>query len=427
MMRGLKIDTASERLAWWILVATLFLTALYAVPAGDTFRLPKDAALRAGAIALLAAIAIGTIWNGPPQWLRLRDRRLLIPAAGVMWALLSAAFAHNHRLSAVAALDILSSAVFFFVAVAVLRTRSEAAIAVLFIPAIVNAIVLALQVAHFWQPFRYTIELPERLRRTALVGNPDDVGMYFTAVIVAAAALAVGARGRVRLAGAVTALVGIASLIATQSLTAIAAAAAGLAALVLLLLRRKAIIAVIVLFVAGTAILTASPAGSRIRDLWAETVSGHVPATVAGRAVATLSAGAMFRDNPLLGVGPGCFAWDFFSYKQAVERRWPELRGIVQENFGEAHNDHAQLLAETGLPGYLIVLAALVTLAAISFRPVAESRGRFGRLAAFPLAVSFAVLGLALFPLHIASARTAFLFVAAAATAWSTEGDEAAG
>ena len=55
--------SAAERAAWWVLAATVILSALAAVPAGDTFRLPKDAVLRAGAMVLLTIAALETIWS----------------------------------------------------------------------------------------------------------------------------------------------------------------------------------------------------------------------------------------------------------------------------------------------------------------------------------------------------------------------------
>jgi len=55
-----------------------------------------------------------------------------------------------------------------------------------------------------------------------------------------------------------------------------------------------------------------------------------------------------------LGVGPGCFS-------DAILRF--QLSGFGAARIGEAHNDYLQFLAETGLPGFLILLAFLATYA----------------------------------------------------------------
>jgi O-antigen ligase len=93
-------------------------------------------------------------------------------------------------------------------------------------------------------------------------------------------------------------------------------------------------------------------------------------------------------------------------------------------NFGEAHNDHLQVLAGTGLVGYGFMLAAIALLASRSFIRRADDddeRARFARLASLPLAIGFSVSALAQFPLELAAALTAYLFYSALCVAWSTE------
>ncbi|HEV7922501.1 MAG TPA: O-antigen ligase family protein [Thermoanaerobaculia bacterium] len=374
--------------------------------------------MRAAAVLLLAVLALATIWLGRQHWLTLRGRWLVFPIAVVTWTLFSYAFARNYLLGAHSLLDVAAAAVIFIFMVVTARRRSLAVFAALFIPALLNALVLLLQELHLWEPFTYTVQLPERLRRTGYIGNPDDVGMYFAPIAIAAVAVLLSARGWLRALATATAIAAIAAISISQTLTAFAALAAGLATLALVALRRKAPIALAVLIVlAGVGLMT-TPAGYRIREMGRQVGRGHFPPTLAGRAVATLTAVEMFEDAPLLGVGPGGFAWEYFPYRLKVDDRWPELRGLAQENFGEAHNDHAQLLAETGLPGYLIFLAALIALGAVSFRDGGDERSHFARLVSLPAAVTVFVLALALFPLHIAAARMVLLFIAATVTAW---------
>jgi O-antigen ligase len=86
------------------------------------------------------------------------------------------------------------------------------------------------------------------------------------------------------------------------------------------------------------------------------------------------------------------------------------------------HNDHLEILAESGLPGYVLYLVSLAGLASISFRrrdgPESERR-RFARLFALPFAAAFATVTLAQFPLQLAATAVTSLFLAAICVAWS--------
>ena len=416
-------ETAAEHACWWLLAAAVILSALVATPAGDTFRLPKDAVVRSAAIALISIAALFAIWVRYPDWLRLgRSRWLVIPVAVVAWTLITFAFAENHRTAIAAVVDALASVTLFLFAVVLLRRRSVLAFGLVALPAaLVNVVVIVLQWRHVWEPFIYTIDVPDRLRRTAMIGNPDDVGMYFAPVVIAAAALAIATKRPIRFVAALVAMLGIGAVVIAQTLTALAAIGVGLVAMLIVLFRRRALAAVALLVVAGGVVLFVSEPGHRLTEMATQLRHGQVPVAISGRAVMASTAIEMFKDAPLFGVGPGNFAWEFFPYKLKVEERTPALRSVMQENAGEAHNDHLQMLAEGGVPGYAIYVIALIALAAISFREGDDDRARFARFAALPLAVTFAVLGLASFPLHVASARTIFLFAAAAATAWSHE------
>ena len=133
----------------------------------------------------------------------------------------------------------------------------------------------------------------------------------------------------------------------------------------------------------------------------------------------------MFRDRPLTGVGPGCFAWQYMPYKVRAELAYPPLRTAFLRgtNFGEVHNDHLQLLAEEGAVAYGLSLAALVILSAISLRrrqrDTTDARYEFARLLALPLAVTFFVLALGQFPLELTAVISQFLFFAALCVGWS--------
>jgi O-antigen ligase len=147
----------------------------------------------------------------------------------------------------------------------------------------------------------------------------------------------------------------------------------------------------------------------------------------AARAVPFLAAAEMIRDRPLVGVGPGCFAYNFFDYKLRVQQRHRWIfRTSSGFNFGEVHNDHLQVASETGLPGYLLFLSAMVLMAwgsrprrdaALADGGEAERRD-FVQLLALPLAVSLFVLALAQFPLELVAPTHVYLWAAASLIAW---------
>jgi O-antigen ligase len=248
--------------------------------------------------------------------------------------------------------------------------------------------------------------------------------MYFAPVIIASAALLLVTSGRTRVLAIVAVISGVVAMMLAQALAAIVAVAVGLCAMITLFAPKRALLVLPLLAVAGAFLFARTGAGARVHEMVAIANDGHVPPAIADRFIISAAAFEMFKDAPLAGAGPGGFEWLFFDYKTRVENKRPELRGIVQGNAGEAHNDHLQLLAEGGLIGYAVYAAALIGVAALSFRPADEQRARFARLAALPLVLTLAVLGLAAFPIHIASSRTAFLFVAGLVTSWSYEREE---
>jgi O-antigen ligase len=92
-------------------------------------------------------------------------------------------------------------------------------------------------------------------------------------------------------------------------------------------------------------------------------------------------------------------------------------------NFGETHNDHLQVAAETGLPGYALLAAAIAYLA------IPARRGRdnvtprtpeqaVGHAIRAPLAATFFVIAIAQFPLQLATPRLMFLTLGAIAISW---------
>jgi len=91
------------------------------------------------------------------------------------------------------------------------------------------------------------------------------------------------------------------------------------------------------------------------------------------------------------------------------------------------HNEHLQLLAEAGVPAYLLFLAGLTWWSLPSFQrstpgamALPDVRDHFLRISSLPFAASAFILSLAQFPLHLAAVINSWLFLAALRAAWWT-------
>jgi O-antigen ligase len=184
--------------------------------------------------------------------------------------------------------------------------------------------------------------------------------------------------------------------------------------------------AVVVLLVIFLVVALRSSSGIRANFVRLVTAAQQrdYPILFSERAVPFLSAIEMVRANPLTGVGPGCFKYHFMPTRLALEKRYPAswTRGWPM-NFGETHNDHLQVAAETGLPGYALLACAIIYLAiparrrrdSVTPRTPEQTAGHAIRA---PLAATFFVVALAQFPLQIAAPRLMFLTLAAIAISW---------
>ncbi len=84
--------------------------------------------------------------------------------------------------------------------------------------------------------------------------------------------------------------------------------------------------------------------------------------TFGERKVVTLDSLRIFRDHPWVGAGLGTF-----------ETAYPRYRSFPSDLLWDhAHNDYAEALAETGLAGGMLILAALVLFFRLAFRNLGE-------------------------------------------------------
>jgi O-antigen ligase len=226
--------------------------------------------------------------------------------------------------------------------------------------------------------------------------------------------------------GIVTAVL-LAGIFEAQTITVMVGLTASLVAFVASGSKRVRIIAIVIVVAGIAGLLLYPPTRSRLESLRAPLTNRDFGTVTSGRVPAAGVALQMFLDRPLLGQGPGVFASRYMSRRIAIEEE--QHPGWVQqsrENFGEAHNDHLQVLAESGLPGHLLFLFALGYVAWLTLRrvPAVTERGRFVRVFALPAAAGLGAVAVGQFPLELTAVMATCVFAAALCFAWS---DDAAG
>jgi O-antigen ligase len=238
------------------------------------------------------------------------------------------------------------------------------------------------------------------------MGNPADVAVYLVLPTLLAASFALA--GKRRLLWAAAALLQASVIVATQTLSALAALGVGL---VLLVGKRlpadKRLPAAAGLALALLLVVFAvPPLRQRLAVAWQEASRYGFAWVASARGAAWLAAWRMFLAKPLLGFGLGQFEAHSFSFlPQEVLAERGKVLGL-ETGFGEAHNELLQFLAETGLLGLLALTAALV----FAWRRAPQAAPL---LPAAPLLAAAAVLASLQFPLHLAATAAQWLAVAA--------------
>ena len=411
-----------SRIAEILVAATVVLLPLVTTSGGvDNFREPKDSLL-IGAAALL--LIVGAIrYAVRPVRVKL-TRPLVLFLAALAWTFLSAAFATN-RHDTIAPLVWVSSLAVFALAGMLLAPREGVGTVLWALVApLVNAVVFLLQRFHVWNPIKFTADVPDHFRFTALIGNPDDASSFFVAPLIAALAVMLVARGWRRGVAAVAFAV-LAAALVTGRLTSLIAVAAGLCTLAIVREHKRVLpliaAALAVVVIAG---LAYAPLRARVKLIAGEFRSGDYAEATSGRVTPFLAAAEMAVAHPLFGVGPHCFSWEYFPYKIEVERQHPKLARAYAHmfNFEDVHNDHLQLIAECGIVAYVLLLLAVIGVVSRAQRTSGDDeRAAFARTAALPLAVAMGVLCLAHFPLHLTAPALMFVYFGALVYGWSDD------
>jgi O-antigen ligase len=407
-------------------IIAAFLAGPFIVSGGlDSFRLPKELFFEACAILAAGALSIQFLFEGAALRRRVVAVRweVALAACAVLWTTVATALSTNRAISAQSLLWVASAGVLFVATVIAARSWSVGgAASILLVPAVLNAATAVLQRLDIWSPVHALDQsLSLRYRTTAFIGNADDLGCYLVPSLVIALALGSAQRGRLRVGCfSATAIIG-AGILASGSFGAMISVIAAASAMALLAGgRQKLRMAALGLVVALAALAIVKPLRERLTSTAIAIRNADFMAATSNRVPAFMSAWAMFRSRPLIGLGPGTFHWWYMPYKMELNHKYPALTDADLENFGEAHNDHLELLAVAGLPGYAIFLSAMARLGRLSLR--GETTGRLAtdlvRVCALPLSLAIFILTLTQFPLELAAPLGAILQSAALCVAW---------
>lgn len=103
-----------------------------------------------------------------------------------------------------------------------------------------------------------------------------------------------------------------------------------------------------------------------------------------GRSDLALGGWYIFREHPLLGVGTGGFGYSWMNLKTLEG-----ISGFKEAEYAPAHSGWIKILAENGIPGFLILLAFVLSFAAIGWKRRREGLFAVGLLVTVGLSIAF--------------------------------------
>ena len=435
--------------AWLLTAGAVLLVPLIAVPNGlDPFRVPKELMLRAFGMLLLVYWA-WRAFDRESETEKLPRRHLLVLAAICGWSVFAALFASHKIHAAFALLWIFSGVLLFLTAFHAVQRRSLMAVAaVALVPPLINAALAIAEMSTGWYPFLVDHNPG---RAIGLQGNANDLGALLAPSVIFALAIAAAVR-RLRWAALACVVVLALGIVASQTLTSTIAVIGGIAAMIIVHFGRRGVIAAIgVAILIGIFAYVYSPLRARIANVGTRLQSGQLEEAMSNRLTPWLVAWRMSAANPVMGVGPGGFAWDYFPYKIETEQRYFRFLGLDRVrpgfsryastiNYGEAHNEFLEVLAEAGWPALAILVAALLVIAtssraksrdplpsaregdastSLGMTRVADERAAVARYLSVPFAVTAALSFAGGFPMQIAGSYVLLIFITAIAVGWA--------
>ena len=392
----------------------------------DTFRLPKELVFRAEAITLLM-LAVFWATSRRRTWTFAMRPEFLVTAAVVGWTVITTVTSTNRLLSTDSLITVVAAAVIFIATCLAAQRVTLIAVDVLMLTGCVNALLVILQELKIWTQLPPSPDTATHYGSVGLLGNTNDAGTYLVTLAVAAIVLAVTAQGARRWVYAAVGLLLVAGIAASGTRTALGALLAALIVFAVGHSRRAALtVGAIVVALMLVVLSPATSMGRGIRTLADAVAHRDYQHLFSERLPPFLAAADMTRDHLLLGVGPGCFKYHYMAYRVRLGERYPGawIRGFSM-NWGEAHNDHLQTAAETGLPGYALFLAAIGTGTGIvgarkkAIAPTPEAA--FALALRWPLATAVLIICLAQFPLELAAPRLVILTLGALCVTWSRD------
>jgi len=425
-------ESFPSNLLWPLIVLGVGASALVFEPsAKDGFRFPKELVARALIVLVISVLASAWIVRGyrAMNFGSLRSIRILL-AAIATWTIATTMMSTNPLLSVGALLWVLGMIVIFLTTVVMTRSRGSEAVLLVLLPAVIVVAQIAFQVTHQ----NFFINLMLQNRPIGFQGNPNDAAGFLLAPGLAAAAGAIAFRSSRVVFGLSAILIWLAVLV-TQSITGVASLLTGLFIVALLLMSRRGLLVflvVLALTAAGSFWAPFSlPIRQRVSMLVRSARAGNLEGASSGRFWLTLVTHEMIRENFWSGVGPGCFAWNYYPYLVQTETRLAHLLARVSTPRPEhsrqaehAHNEHLQIMAETGVPGYILFVVVLIGLARLSLRrrkpasAVVEERAAFSRLLALPLASAMFLFCLTQFPLRLADTTLVWVYFSGLCFSW---------
>lgn len=417
----------SHRLLELLVLGNVVIMPFLVTPqAADPFRTPKDVFFQSTALLIFCVLVFRALSGHDPEPPRAYRWPLIVAALATLWTAITSLTAVKPEVAYVKPMTMFCLSVYFAAAIIVTKKRSPWITGAVFAPAAFNALFALVQSSGVAERF-FLVKGPLlRLRTTAFIGNPNELGGYFVVPLMAAVAAALAWPGRRRIYAAL-AIVLCAGVVAAQSITSLVAVVCGLSILLFFPGARAARwIAAVSLAMLVTAASFHPGARARVGKLvqtlrsgaWSEATSFRLPAF--GAAL------AMFRDHPIMGVGPGGYEALYMPYKLQLDSDHPDLIRVGNQNFGQVHNDHLQLLAEAGAAGYLLYWAFIGLVAGQSLRVSGTSSyQKFVRNFAFPGCLALFVLSLGHFPLQLTSTTVPAIYLAAICFTWG-ESDEVA-
>jgi len=387
----------------------------------DAFRLSKAMFFQA---AMLVTLGVSVAWlllrdGAVRERLRRHRTAVILAVASVAWTTFVSIVALLPAVARYAPLTAACYAILFILTIVFAR-GTFLPLCALLLPAMANAAFAVLQYFRIWSPVELT-QIPRgHFYAIGLLGNPNYVGAHLIVPCVAAIAASIAFR-KYRVLFALIAVMLLTGLFFAQSVTAAGAMAVAMVSFVAVMRGHKMRIAIVAaLVLAAIALAAYGPTRNRAIGVARAVREGRLNEATSLRLPAYAVAFQMFRERPLTGVGPGGFEARYMSHKLEIDERFPEWSIFGNLNFGEVHNDPLQVLAETGLPGFLLYIAALMYVAAISFRKsdANDERAEFARIFCFPAIVGFGVVALGQFPMYLAACMAPSLFAAALAQVW---------